>query len=77
VPLCESEHEEGDAAAEKSAGNDVREPMDLQVRATPGHADDAEAGKRPPPSAARAGCGEEQHERDARRAGVGGMAGGE
>lgn len=32
---------------------------------------------RPPPSAARAGFGEEQDERDTGRAGIGGMAGGE
>src|SRR4029450_11271234 len=74
VPLCDGEHEERDAAAEKSAGNDVREPVDLQVPATPGHADGTEAGERPPPAAARARCGEELDERGTGRAGVGGMA---
>jgi hypothetical protein len=75
--LCDGEHEQRDAAAEECAGNAVREPVDLQVRATPGNADNTEAGERPPPSAASVGCGEEQHERDTGRAGVGGLARGE
>ena len=75
--LCDGEHEERDAAAEECAGNYVGEPVDLQVGATPRHADNTEAGERPPPSAARTGGREEQDERDTGRAGVGGMAGGE
>jgi hypothetical protein len=77
VPLCDGEHEQRDAAAEECAGNDVGEPVGLEVRSTPGHADNAQDGERRPPSAARAGCGEEQDERQTARAGVGGMAGGE
>ena len=77
VLLCDGEDEQRDAAAEECAGDDVREPVDLQVRATPGHADDTEAGERPPPSAVRARCREEQDERDTGRACVGGMARGE
>ncbi|HEX6663279.1 MAG TPA: hypothetical protein VF025_06350 [Gaiellaceae bacterium] len=77
MPLRDGEYEERDAAAEQCAGNDVGEPVDLQVGATPRRADDTEAGERPPPSAARAGFREEQDERDTGRAGIGGMAGGE
>ena len=74
LPLCDGEDNERDATAEEGAGNDIREPVDLQVRAAPGHSDDAEDGKRPPPPAARTGGGEEQDERDAGRAGVGDVA---
>ena len=77
VLLRDREDEQRDAAAEECAGDDVREPVDLQVRATPGHADNTEAGERPPPSAVRASCREEQDECDTSRACVGGMARGE
>jgi len=77
VPLGDGEHEQRDAAAKERSGDDVGEPVHLEVRATPGHADNSEARERPPPSAAHARCGEEQDERQAGRAGVGGMAGGE
>jgi hypothetical protein len=74
LPLCDGEDEERDATAEEGAGNDIREPVDLQVRAAPGHSDDAQAGEQPPTSAARTWPGEDQDEGDTGRACVGGVA---
>jgi hypothetical protein len=77
MPLRYGEHEECGAAAEERAADDVGEPVDLEVRATPRHADDGEGGESPPASAVRPDGGEEEDERDGGGAGIGGMAGGE
>ena len=55
VVLRDREDEQRDAAPEECAGDDVREPVDLQVRGTPGHADNTKAGEYPPPATVRAG----------------------
>src|SRR4051812_1253459 len=62
------------AEAEQRARDDVREPVHLQIRATPSHPERAEGGESPPCDATRPRGAEEQNDRHARDRGIGRVA---
>ena len=72
--LDDGEREKGDAGAEKRAGEDVEEPVDLEIGAAPCHGGDAGDGERPAEAAARAYGREQEDEGDERCACEGGVA---
>ena len=64
---------ERDAGAEERSRDNVREPVHLEVGSAPGHSEDSQRRKRPPPAPLRSGHGEEKDERNAGRTGVCGV----
>jgi hypothetical protein len=73
--LRATEDEEGEAHTEKRSGNDVREPVHLEIGTAPGHADDPDDSEYRPPAAAPTRHCEEENKRHAGCAGIRGVTG--